>query len=515
MSLAFGQSSRNIAWAAVLVSTLTAGGALLGLLRDLVLATYFGASQETDAFLVAWMVPETAVPLLVGQALPLLLVPLFTRELHKHGNVGRIIDATLLPLILILSAVSALLAVGAPWIVPALAPGLGDVTLATACLRIASITVLCLGLSGYMMAVLRAHDRFVLPALLNIVFNVGIIISVVTLRGRLGLLSAAFGLVAGSALVLITQSIGFFLVTGRPRLSRAGLRSVPWSLAALLPVTAYSLGRHAQLYVERFIGSTLEPGVISHLNYAQKIGQLPMTLATALTVVALPALVRAAEAGEDRLRGAVQGHVQIATLLVAPAIAFLVVAAPEVVEVLFQRGAFHETDTTATAGLLRIYVLGVLGQTLVAVLVMPYFSTSASLWTPGWITLVGLAVVAGVSVAALPWLGAGALPAGNAIGISVMAILLILRLSHGVTSLDLAVLASRMLRCVAAACIGALLAFLVLRVPMLAEAPAIVEVFVSGIVVILGYVIAGVALRIKEFSLMLTWVFPRHCTDNG
>ena len=484
--------------AGVLVAGLAAGGALLGLLRDLVIASYFGASKQTDAFLVAWMVPETVVPLLIVQALPLLLVPLFTHELQHKGDVRELVAATLWPYALVLAGASLLIAVAAPWIVRAIAPGLADPGLATSIMRMASVSVLTLGMSGYAMAALRAHDRAVLPASLNTVFNLGIVACIVLLHARLGVGSAGLGLVVGSLLVLALQAAGFLMVIGRPPLRRVR-RAAVWGLAGFLPAAAYSIGRHAQLYVERFLASDLDPGAISHLNYAQKIGQLPMTLTTTLAWLAFPALVRAA-ASNDRLRDAVQGNLIVAATLIVPAIAFLVVDAVDVAQVLFERGAFDHADTVATADVLRIYAFGVLGQTFVGILVMPFFSTSGARWAPGWVSLVGLGVVTLTGVVALPWLGTGALALGNAAGITAMMVLLLLRLRAEVVPVDLRVLLGHLARCSSAGAAAALCAAALLRLPVLSEAPAAARAVSSGLFLLAVYVALGTILRIEGFE---------------
>ena len=82
-------TTRTIVRATVLTAVLSVLGALLGLLRDLLLAGFFGATGETDAFLVAWTVPETASPLLIEGAMAFLMVPIFVRALSRPGRSPR------------------------------------------------------------------------------------------------------------------------------------------------------------------------------------------------------------------------------------------------------------------------------------------------------------------------------------------------------------------------------------------------------------------------------------------
>jgi putative peptidoglycan lipid II flippase len=114
-----GGSAPRLLRTAGLVAVIMALGSLLGLIRDVLLARFFGASADTDAFLVAWTVPETATPLLMEGAMALLLVPLMSRELELRGNLNRIFSRTFFPVLCLLAGLSALAAVFAPAIVRA------------------------------------------------------------------------------------------------------------------------------------------------------------------------------------------------------------------------------------------------------------------------------------------------------------------------------------------------------------------------------------------------------------
>ena len=111
-------SAERTAWckAAVVTVVITLSGSLLGLVRDLLLARYFGANGGTDAFLVAWTVPETAFPLVVEGAMSFLMMPLFSRALaDAAGNRATVGRGRRLPrIVAVLVAASIAVAVGAP-----------------------------------------------------------------------------------------------------------------------------------------------------------------------------------------------------------------------------------------------------------------------------------------------------------------------------------------------------------------------------------------------------------------
>ena len=210
---------------------------VLGLVRDLLLAGFFGANGSTDAFLVAWTLPENAVPLLIDNAMALLLVPVFTQALRERAAagtgpgdprdpVGRLVAATLPWLAAFLVALSLLVVITAPWLVAGLFPGLADPPLAVRAVRTIAASLVFIGIAGYFAAALRAQLIYGPPALINIAMNVGIIGLVLLAHRQWGVVAAVLGATVGAALMLLVQLPAFRRHIGlpkRPRLS-AGLR---------------------------------------------------------------------------------------------------------------------------------------------------------------------------------------------------------------------------------------------------------------------------------------------------
>src|SRR5262249_5397287 len=121
---AVGDSAKpTLMRAAVVTVVVTLSGSLLGLVRDLLLAGFFGADGGTDAFLVAWTVPETAFTLVVEGAMSFLMTPLFSRSLEQSRQV---VASTLPRVALVLVGLSGTVALGAPVLVHFFAPGLAD-----------------------------------------------------------------------------------------------------------------------------------------------------------------------------------------------------------------------------------------------------------------------------------------------------------------------------------------------------------------------------------------------------
>jgi putative peptidoglycan lipid II flippase len=438
----------------IIVSGILIAGSAIGFLRDLVIARLFGASSQTDAFVVAWTIPETATPLLMEGALALFLVPAIARLASDRKSVADYVGRALPTLVSCLVLISTVLAVGAPAFVHLLAPGLRDPSAGIACFRIAAVTVLFLGLAGVAMSVLRGRGRFIVPATVYLAWNTGIVVCVFLLHRRIGVVSAAVGLAVGSLLMVAVQVPSLLRQVGRIRLSRSmSFRYLP--LLALLPAITYSLGRQAQVYVERFLGSSINVGAISRLNYASKVGQMGMLLATTVVTIAFPALSRAASSGDrDTLTREIGRQFRIALLLIVPMTAFLVAYSYPLIELLFHRGAFHHSDVTATAQVLRVYCLGLTGQTMVNVSVVVCFSMSRrSPWPPG-AALFALAVTTAADVILVGRFHTAGLAAGNAIGITTMALVLIWVIHRHLVRVPVVSLAGHLILYTAAAVIA-------------------------------------------------------------
>ncbi|MCX5305583.1 virulence factor MviN [Streptomyces sp. NBC_00160] len=441
---------RFLAKAAAVTAGLTAAGALLGLVRDQTIAHLFGAGHDSDAFLIAWTVPEMASTLLIEDAMALLMVPAFSQALARRAAaragltrsearaqdpVRLLVGATLPRLAVFLAAVASLLVVAAPAVVSVLAPGLPDPALAVECTRFTALTVLSFGIAGYFSAALRAHRSFLPPAAIYVSYNVGIIGTMVALHALWGVRAAAAGVAVGGLFMALVQlpafvrNVGF----GQPRAKKTAPRSQrdrdrPTLIAfgVIAPVIFFAVFRQSQVLVERFLAASLPPGAISHLNYAQKVAQMPMVLSLMICTVTFPVVAQAMAAGErEKARRRVEQDLTLAALAVLAGTALVIGYAPQIIQVLFERGAFTHQDTLATASVMRVYACGLLGHCLVGALSRPFFSTARPTWFPALAMGAGLLVNIVAGAFAVGWWGTYGIAAANAAGISTTAALLL------------------------------------------------------------------------------------------
>ncbi|WEH17865.1 lipid II flippase MurJ [Streptomyces sp. VNUA24] len=461
-------TGRFLAKATLVTAALTAAAALLGLGRDQSLSYLFGAGSETDAFLVAWTVPEFAATLLIEDGMAFVLVPAFSVAVARRARGGagpdpvRALVASTLPrLALAFAAAAVLLILGAPYLVEALAPGLPNPRLAVDCTRLTGTCVLTFGLAGYCSAALRAHRRFTAPAAIYVAYNVGIITAMFVLGGRWGVRAAALGVAVGGVLMIATQLPALLRQLRRTKRGAGSAEALadpeaaadqaadraadragdahgtdargaddkaarPVELTLITTVLLFALCRQSQVLIERFLGSTLPAGAISHLNYAQKVAQIPMTFSLMLCTVTLPVVAQAmAEGDTERARSRVEKDLALVSCIVLLGAAAIFACGPQLIELLFQRGAFTARDTAATAAVMRVYALGLLGHALVSALTRSYFSAGRPTWYPLAAMAAGIVATSWIGAATVDSWGVLGIAAANAFGITLTALILL------------------------------------------------------------------------------------------
>jgi putative peptidoglycan lipid II flippase len=279
-------------------------------------------------------------------------------------------------------------------------------------------------------------------------------------------------------------------------------------------VAVYTLSRQAQVFVERFLGSHLEPGTISHLNYAQKVAQLPMLVALLVCTVTFPTLARSVAARQkDEARRRLETDLRTVTALIFVATAFLVVFAPDIIGLLLEHGEFTAADTAATAAIMRVYAFGLFGHAMVGVLCRPFFTGERPSWYPAAAMGVGLATNAVLAAVAVPHFGGPAIAAANGAGITVTAGLLLIGVRRRVIEVSLPALGGAAARLGLAAA-GAAAAGVAIR-RITAGLPDVVVVGTGGVVLLVAFVGLAHVLGVREVGQVFTGIAGKLRRGNG
>jgi putative peptidoglycan lipid II flippase len=384
------------------VSSLTMVSRLLGYARDFFIAHAFGAGLATDAFFIAFRVPNLLRRLFAEGAFSQAFVPVLAEYKNQASpaETKRLIDvvATLLGIALVFAALLGV--ISAPVIVYATAPGWGSEAdrfgLAVSLLRITFPYIAFISLVSLAAGVLNTWSRFSVPALTPALLNVSLIVAAASFAERFDppIKALAWAVFAGGALQLALQ-VPFLARLGllprwRLDLSHPGLRRVLLLMAPA--VLGVSVSQIAQLLNQVF-ASFLETGSISWLYYAERLMELPNgLLGVALGTILLPSLSKYHASGNaleyNRL---LDWGLRMTILLAVPCAAGLAVLALPLVAALFQYGRYSAGDAWMTRQALVAYSIGVVGMILVKILA-PAFFARQNVATPVKYGLAALAV---------------------------------------------------------------------------------------------------------------------------
>lgn len=354
---------------------------VLGLAREIFTAALFGATRQMDAFLVAYTLANLARRLLAEGALSAAFVPEFTRVLETEGRkeAGNLARQTLAVLLVAAGTVTVLGIIAAPLLVRIMAPGFGSegMAVAVSMTRLMFPFLLFISVAALAMGVLNSLDCFFIPAIAPALSNVVYIALLAIVASRWGIWSLGYAVLLGGVTQMVLQwgwsaRLGVPLVPAVPRRGNAALVR---SMKLFLPYAAgLSLNQLIPL-VSRILGSFLDEGAISVLNYADRVLQLPLGLfVIAISQAILPLLSRQVLAGEEEFSIGVRDAMRFGLFIVLPVTMGMALFSGEIVHLLFFRGAFGEWAWRSTSGALAMYSFGLPGMACSTILLRALYA---------------------------------------------------------------------------------------------------------------------------------------------
>ncbi len=412
----------NLLRAASTVSLLTLASRVTGLVREQLIAAVFGASASTDAFNVAFRIPNLLRRLFAEGAFSQAFVPILAATRARDGDdtTRRLIDAvgTVLTWALIATSIAGVLAT--PAIVWLMGSGLAHFGDAVNMTRLMFPYIALISLVALSAGVLNTWRRFAVPALTPVLLNLAMIAGAgwgAPLIERLGwppIYGVAAGVMLGGVLQLAVQIPALRAIGCLPRIGivpsaiaaawrHDGVKRVLRQMApALLGVSVAQIS----LLINTQIASHLRVGSVSWLTYADRLMEFPTALlGVALGVVLLPQLSSAlARDDGPGYSGMLDWGLRLVVMLALPCAVALVVFPKPLVAVLFHNGAFSANDVTQTVRALTGYGVGLLGIVAIKVLA-PGFYARQDIRTPVRIAIAVLVVTQLMNAAFVPSLG--------------------------------------------------------------------------------------------------------------
>ena len=387
------RSGRRLAWSTAIFSLATGISRILGLVREVVAAYYFGAQGRINAFTVAFQVPNLFRSLVADQALSAAFVPVFSELLEKgeRRRAWRVASTLLWLTLLGLGALTALFILLAPWIIRPFGDPGGDRQLAVALSRVLFPVVALLGLSGIVVGILNSYEHFAIPALTPVFWNLAIIVGLVLGVPRAHSIDDKLYIYAASILVGTVIQVLLPLPWLRGRDDRLRIL-IDWhdpavwrTFRLMVPVTVgLGLINFNMVIDSAFASRLIDPELApTAIDKAFRLYMLPQGMfSVAIATVLFPSLSRlAARRDVPAFRSTVGlGLRQIAFLLIPASVVSAVLAEP-ITRLVYQRGQFEPGQTPVVAAALAAFSGGLVFNGAMLMLNRAFFSLQSN-WIP-------------------------------------------------------------------------------------------------------------------------------------
>jgi len=380
---------KQVGFASIIMMASVFASRIIGLAREMAIAFSGGAGGEVDAYQVAFIVPEILNHIVASGFLSVTFIPIFSAYLAKDDEaegwrIFSIVFNTFGALLLVVTIVSIWFA---PELVTMLAPGFSDPVLfhqAVTMTRIIIPAQLFFFSGGLFMAVQFSKQKFMIPALAPLIYNLGIIIGGVGLAPWLGMEGFAWGVLGGAfAGNFLLQYYGakqtglkfkFIFGIKHPEFIRYVLLTLPLMVGLTMTFSTEIL--------LKYFGSYLAEGSIAALNYGLRIMFILVGLfGQAVGVASYPFMARlAAEKKTDELNNLLNTTLKFLLLVIPVSVLFMVLG-QEIILILFQRGRFNLEATRATARILPFLLAGTFAFAAQTVVVRGYYATQNT-WFP-------------------------------------------------------------------------------------------------------------------------------------
>lgn len=468
--------TRNVSRAAGIVSFYTLLSRILGLARDMVVAAFFGSGMATDAFFVAFRIPNLLRRLFAEGSLTIAFIPVFTEYLRRKSREDalELARVVLTVLSLILAVVTILGVLFAPWIVRIQAWGFGGAgtkyELTVLLTRITFPYIFLISIVAFFMGVLNSLRHFSAPAAAPIFLNVGIIGATVWISPHVSqpIVGTAIGVIIGGILqvglqvpIIVRKGISLIprWMPDHPALKRIGMLMLP----AIFGSAIYQLNQ----FIGTLLASFLAEGSVSWLYYADRLVQLPLgVFAIAISTAALPSLSsQAVEKNHEAFNDTLNHSLGLTMFIAVPSMAGLIILGKPIIQLLFQRGAFDSFSTLMTDYALVFYTAGLWAYSGIRVIVAAFYALQDTK-TPVKIASVALVSNLVFSLILMRPLEQGGLALALSIASSIQFCLLMIFLKRKISAWDPKPVITTTVKCVlASAIMGLVVGYLNLWIP--------------------------------------------------
>ena len=405
---------------AAVISGFTFLSRITGLLRDILIARSFGAGGLTDAFWVAFRIPNLLRRLFAEGAFSQAFVPILGEVKNNQSAEAtqQLIDRVALVLTAVLMLVTLMGIIATPWVVSLMASGMraaerqAEFSAAIWMTRTMFPYILCMSLVAFASGILNTWSRFAIPAFTPMLLNLTMIAASLWLVDYFDppIYALAIGVMVGGILQLAMQWAALLRLGVAPRLSTRLGRAFKDShvraiIQKMIPATIGVSVAQISILINTNIATWLQAGSVTWLSFADRLMEFPSALlGVALGTVLLPYLSAAyARQEQHRYQQLLQWGLQLIFIFGFPAAVGLALLSEALVATLFNYGAFGAADVAQTQGAVIAYAIGLIGLLSIKVLA-PAFYARQDIKTPVRIAIVVLVLTQLMNALFVPWL---------------------------------------------------------------------------------------------------------------
>lgn len=375
----------HIARAAGLMSIATFISRILGYVKDMILAVFFGATGLSDTFFVAFRIPNLLRELFAEGSMSSAFIPVLTEHQTKQGGeeAKRLVRITFTFILIFVGLICIVGVIFAPAIVAAIAPGFLNMpekfSLTVLLTRTMFPFLLFISLAALVMGALNTKRVFFIPALAPAMLNIAIIATVLLLAPTMKqpIVAVAIGVAFGGFIQFVFQLPSFlkneYSLKPEYNFRHPGLKKMS---VLVLPATMGMAVAQINIFISTILASYLPEGSITYLYYSMRLVQFPVGIfGVAMGMAVLPTLSEHAVKGEfEKLREDFSFALRLLFFITIPAMAGLIALREPIVNILFQRGKFDYAATIGTAQALLFYSFGIWAVVGVRVVTASFYS---------------------------------------------------------------------------------------------------------------------------------------------
>jgi putative peptidoglycan lipid II flippase len=388
--------NQKVGFAALIMMASIFLSRVIGLFREMTIAYMGGAGSDVDAYQLAFMIPEILNHVAASGFLSITFIPIFTRYLSENNeNEGWHIFSIIINTIGVILIILILLATVFTYpLIHLLAPGITDIHTidrAVSMTRIIMPAQFFFFAGGLLMAVQYAHERFLIPAMAPLIYNLGIIIGGIVMGAQMGMKGFSYGVLFGAFIgnfVLqfwgakrVGMRLLFTFSTKHPDFKKYIVLTLPLMVGMTMLFST-------EIFF-KFFGSYLSPGKIASLNYAFRVMfMLVGFFGQAVGVASFPYLSQLAARKEiSRMNTLLNDTLTNYIALIIPFSVLIAILRHEIILILFERGQFSSDDTQIASTILMYLMVGAFAFAAQTVVVRGYYAMQNTLFPAIFSTL--------------------------------------------------------------------------------------------------------------------------------